>query len=160
MIRRSKDWYLGRTRREQILLAILTALAVGIIAIFLIAAPLIAGIQDARESYDEAVMRHGRIEAKVDALDGGADSRGRPPSGPLADFVRQSAEAAGFALDSNEPAGEGQVAIRIASATPEALFSWLGGLEARGVSIDSLTIDPVDGVNGTLSVSATLRRPA
>ncbi|WP_420605410.1 type II secretion system protein GspM [Novosphingopyxis sp.] len=159
-LHRGRDWYLGRTRREQVLLAAAAAIAAVLIVVFLIAIPLINGVGDARDGYDEAVIRHGRIEAKVDALDGGADSRGRPPTGPLVDFVRQSAEAAGFTLDAADPAGEGQVAIRIASATPEALFGWLGGLEARGLSVENLTVDPAPNNAGTLSIAATLRRPA
>ena len=159
-VHRSRDWYLGRSRREQILLAAAGAISIILIAVFLIGIPLFNGIADARDRYAEAVTRHGRIEAKVDALDGGADSRGRPPTGPLVDFVRQSAEAAGFTLDSADPAGDGQVAIRIGSATPEALFAWLGGLEARGLAVENLNIDPVQSNAGNLAVTATLRRPS
>ena len=43
------------------------------------------------------------------------------------------------------------------SATPEALFGWLNELQARGIAVESLTVDPVDGAPGTLSVGATLR---
>ncbi len=160
VIHRSRDWYLGRTRREQVLLATAGVIVTVLVMVFLIAIPLINGISDARGGYDEAVIRHGRIEAKVDALDGGADSRGRPPAGPLVDFIRQSAQAAGFTLDAAAPAGEGQITIRIASATPEALFGWLGGLEARGISVENLTVDPAANNAGTISVGATLRRPA
>ena len=157
MITRSRDWYLGRTRREQVLLAAAGAICAIVIAVFLIAIPLNNGIDSVKGRYEEAVVRHGRIAAKVDLLAGEDEATGRPPSGPLVDFIRQSAEAAGFTLDAADPAGAGQVSIRIASATPEALFGWLGGLETRGIAVQNLTVDPVEGAPGTISVSATLR---
>ena len=157
MIARSRDWYMGRTKREQVLLAAAGSISAIIIAVFLIAIPLINGIDSAKGRYEEAVVRHGRMAAKVDLLARESEATGRPPSGPLVDFVRQSAKAAGFTLDSADPAGAGEVSIRIASATPEALFAWLGGLEARGIAVRNLTVDPVEGAPGTIGVSATLR---
>ena len=157
MIRRSRDWYLGRTRREQILLAAAGVISVILIAIFLIAIPLNNAIDTARDRYAEAVIRHGRIDAKVEALKGSDGAGGRAPGAPLIDFVRQSAQAAGFTLDSADAAGAGQVTIRIGSATPQAVFEWLGGLESRGVAGDNLTVDPAPNGGGTLSVGATLR---
>lgn len=159
-VHRGRDWFLARTRREQVLVAAAGAIAAGVIIVFLIAIPLINGIADARDRYDEAVVRHGRIEAKVDMLGATSHARGRPPTGPLAGFIRQSAEAAGFTLDSADAVGDGQVAIRIASATPEALFAWLGGLETRGISVDNLVVDAGPAGPGTLSVTATLRKPS
>ena len=70
MIARSRDWYLGRTKREQVLLAAAGAIGAIVIAVFLIAMPLINGIDNAKGRYEEAVVRHGRIAAKVDLLSG------------------------------------------------------------------------------------------
>ncbi len=151
---------MGRTRRERIMLATMGVLTALVIAVYGVALPLINGTQDARSAYAEAVTRHGRIAAKIDALAAMQGGRGGLPSGAFADFIRQSAESAGFTLDNSDPSGPGMVAIRIGSAAPQALFGWLGGLEARGISVDNLTVEPTAPGAGMLTVSATLRRPS
>jgi len=122
--------------------------------------PLDDALSAARERHAEAVVRLATAEARGEAVraalrDGGAT----PLAGPLADTVRARAEAAGFALETLEPAGPDQVRVTIPSARGGALAAWLAQGEAGGVLVDEATLTD----KGDRTVSAVLvlraRRP-
>ena len=78
------------------------------------------------------VVRLGDTEARLDAVKDLQQHQPAPVSGPLADYLRQSAANAGFALSNVEPQNDDRVKITIATARPAALFSWIADLEVAG----------------------------
>ncbi len=155
----AREWFAGRTLRERRLLALGGIVAFFTLGWLLVIRPLADAEIAARARHTEAVERLGEVRNRMAALattDGRlvASARG---IGAVDLYIAQSAAEAGFALDRNDPAGPDRTSVAIATARPQALFGWLGGLEAAGVAIDSLSARPAE-VAGTVAVTATLRR--
>lgn len=140
--------------RERVLIAIMIVLLATVVLWLGVIQPVQDGLTRARANQSIAVDRAGRIAAAAAALKGAPVA---PPQldGSLDQVVAQSAGEAGFTLDSANQAGPGRMTIAIGAAKPAALFAWLAGLEARGIAIETLIVDP--GAGGTVSARATLK---
>jgi general secretion pathway protein M len=79
------------------------------------------------------------------------------PAVPLDQFVGQGAGEAGLTLERAQAQGNDRMEIAIASVRPVALFSWLAGLEAQGVRVESMSARP-SPTAGSVSVQAVLVR--
>ncbi len=134
-------WWRDRSPREQVLLALLAGL-LGIVTLwFGVLRPL-------ADAGDRAAARHATAVsalAEVRSLTGAiraAEARRRPASGtPLLERIRASASAAGFAPETLESNGAGEVSLRIAAIKPMPLLRWIADMEAR------------DGITTTLLAS-------
>lgn len=163
MILSVKDWFVALSPREKALIAILGLLLAATILFYGIYRPLGSALEDARTDHEIAIIRQAQIEAKVALLRGPGIKRadgagGKIFSGPLQNFISQSAGEAGFAVGNNSAQGEGRVALTLDSATPVALFTWLAQLEMQGVGVEDLQITP--NGNATIAASMTLRAAA
>ena len=127
---------------------------VALLALTILWAGIIRPVQDglvsSRERYDAAVVRLATTQGEIDTLQ--EAGRRRPLTGSLADAVRARAEQAGFTLTTLDEQGAGRVHITIQSARPQALSTWLAGLERSGILIDAATLRD----NGDRTVAADL----
>lgn len=155
---RWKTWFDARAPRERwLILIMLGLLAVTIVRVAVIR-PVQDGLASSRERYDDAVIRLGQTQTTVNAIHAIQRGHPQPLGAPLADAVRERAEAAGFTL-AGVDTGADSVRTSIGSAKAGALLGWLAGLEADGVLIDGATIT-ANG-DGTVAAQLTLkaRRP-
>lgn len=154
MIASLRSYWMERSRREQVLLAIMGALVALVIFWLGIVRPVENGLANARARQAEALERNAHVRAKVQSLR--RLPRGPTLTAPLDQLVGQSAGEAGFTLERNQPQGPGRVDIAIASAKPTAFLAWIAALEAQGVSVETLTAHP-SPTAGAISVQAVLR---
>lgn len=148
-------WFAGRSRRERWLVLGAAALALLVLLWLLLVRPLDDALSDARAREGDAVLRLAATQASLDALHAARAGRGVPLTAPLADTVRASADQAGFALASLDPAGPDRVRVGIASAKGGALIGWLARLERDGVLVDAAQL--TDHGDHTLGVDLTLK---
>lgn len=148
-------WFSGRSLRERRLILVAGALALLVLAWAVVIRPLGDALSDAQAREADAVLRLGGAQAAVDAIRAGQANRAASPTGALADIVRTSADQAGFALASLDPAGANRVRVGIASAKGGALIGWLARLERDGVLVDAAQL--TDHGDHTLGVDLTLK---
>lgn len=145
-------WWRDRSVREQrLLLAMFALLAVTVLWLG-IYRPIQNALSAARERHQEAVIRMGEARAQAGALRGLKGVTRLP--GPLAAVVTQAATDAGFANATVAPQGERRVSISIPSARPAPFFSWIAGLETRGIVVERLSSRA--NTDQTLAVDAVL----
>ncbi|MPT47384.1 MAG: type II secretion system protein M [Sphingobium sp.] len=159
-----KIWWLGRARREQILLGAMLVLMAGIILWLGLWRPSQQALRDAALANAEAVERHADMVRKTGWLkqgeggipggNGGASGAG---AASIEQMVTQSAAEAGFTPDRVQAQGMQGVELTIASARSTALLGWITTLEKQGIAIERAMISP-SGANGTVSAQLSFRR--
>ena len=150
-----RAWWRALTLREKRLVAVMMVLVAVVFLWLGIIRPVQDGLARANADHLIAVDRAARIAAAVDALKA-SPARVTPKlDAALDQVVSQSATEGGFTIESSNLVGPDRVTIAIASARASALFGWLAGLEARGVVVETITIQP--GANNTVSVRALLK---
>jgi general secretion pathway protein M len=152
---RLKALWLTRTPRERWLLGIMLALVALVLAWLLILRPLGDMLSAARQRHGEAVAALAEARAQAAAI--GALEKNRPAAvaGPADAAVAAAASAAGFQLSALQPEGPGRVSLAIGAAKPQALFGWIGQLEAQGFIVERLTAS--SNPDRTLSAQIVLR---
>ncbi len=150
MTARLMAWFDGRSRREKWMILAMLALF-GVALIFGIVRPVDEALSSARRRNADAAIRLAQTRAQLDALKVLRRSRPDRLAGPLDAVVRQSADTAGFSLDSVSPDGN-RLRVHIGSARGGALLAWLGGLDEQGVLVDDLNVTD----NGQRAVSADI----
>lgn len=149
-----RQWWSSRTTREQRMLAVMIlciALFFGWLMVWWVGGTL----SDARRRHAEAVIAHAEVAGRAEALKESRRSGVQRLDAPIELVVGQSASETGFVLSRTEPQGTDRVVIAIATARPQALFTWLDGLERRGVVPERLNVRANN--DRTVSVEATLR---
>jgi len=147
-----KIWFDQRTLRERrMLLAMIAMIAITLVwfGLFL---PISDGLSSSRTRLNDAVTRLGEVRAERDAIVELAKDRPQPIPGALADYLRQSAGDAGFALSNVNPQGDDRAQIAIPTARPGALFAWIADLEKAGVIVATVDISN----NGDQTVAAQM----
>jgi general secretion pathway protein M len=152
MIAALKNWFDGRSLREQRMLLAMVAMIVLTIIWFGVFRPISDGLSSSRARLDDAVVRLGKAEAERDAIADLVRNKPQPIPGPLADYIRQSAGDAGFALSNVAPQGDDRVQIAIPTARPGALFAWIAGLQGAGVIVSTIDVSN----NGDQTVAAQM----
>jgi general secretion pathway protein M len=150
MTERLASWFNGRSRREKWMILAMLAL-LGVALVFGISRPVEEALSSARRRNADAAIRLAQTEGQLDALKVLRRTRPERLAGSLEAIVRQSADSAGFSLDSVAPDGN-RLRVHIGSAKGGALLSWLGGLEEQGVLVDDLNVTD----NGQRAVSADI----
>lgn len=161
MMEELKLWWAGRARREQILLAFMLALLLGVVLWMGVWRPSQSGLRAAALANADAVERHGDILRKTRWLKQGGDRKAAPNAtqGAIEPIITQSAAEAGFTPDRVQAQGAERVEITIASARSTALLGWIVALEQQGVVVEKAMITP-SGANGTVSAGLTFRQLA
>ena len=153
-----RDWFLGRTKREQQLILLMLALALPLLAWLLVVRPLSAAYDDALQDHLAAVDRHGRVLAMAEAA---RSSPARPVEAGKADLqliVTEAASQAGITLQGATASGANAVDVTVAGGRATALGQWLAQFEARGITVQQMTMTPQP--DGTVNMSARLVRRA
>lgn len=152
-----REWFSGRSKREQRLLLVMVALAVVTFIWALVIRPMSDAMASERERHTAAVIRLGETQAAIDTLR--QRRLMRPFAGDLADTVRALAGEAGFAIASLDPDGAGGVRVAIPSARGAAMTAWLARVERAGLIVESATL--TDNGDRTVAARLVLRgRPA
>ena len=158
MMERLQTLWDERSPRERWMLGVMFAL-IAVVALWLgILRPIDAAQRSAHDALREATDRNAAIRAKVKLLKSLPQAAGAVDAAvPLDQFIGQSAGEAGLTLERAQPQGADRLDLAIASVRPVALFSWLAGLEARGVRVETMSARP-SPTAGSVSVQAVLVR--
>lgn len=159
MIAALQHWFGALSLREKVMVSVAAALLGIIIAVFLIALPLLTAIEKRQSDYVDALDRRATVEARIaQVADAKAPAAGSLGAGSLQQVISQSAAEAGFALDRADAPAPDTTDIAMAKARAPALMVWLNDWESRGVIIRR--IDMKAGNDGTISMTASLQRPS
>lgn len=158
MMERLKLLWDERSPREQWMLGVMFALLAVVILWLGLLRPLDVARRSAHDALREATDRNAAIRAKVKLLKSLPHIAGAMDvSVPLDQFAGQSAGEAGLTLERAQAQGPDRLDMAIASVRPVALFSWLAGLEAQGVRVETMSARP-SPTAGSVSVQAVLVR--
>jgi general secretion pathway protein M len=150
-----KRWWLGRTARERTLLSAMFVILALTLGWLLLVRPLTASLEDARARHDLAVLRLAEVRSQA-AMIRNLESR-RPPAlpQPLDVLISRSAGEAGFQPASVVMEAPDRAAFTLQAVRPQALFAWLGQMEALGIVVDRLNATP--NADRTIAVQGALR---
>jgi general secretion pathway protein M len=147
--------WLARTARERWLLGVMLALVALVLVWLAILRPLSDMLSAARQRHGEAVTALAEARSQAEAIAALERNRPAPFAGPIDAAVAAAASQAGFQLSGLQPEGAGRVSLAIGAAKPQALFGWVGALEAQGYIVQSLTA--TSNPDRTLSARIVLR---
>lgn len=155
MSARLKVLWLARTPRERWLLGVMLALVGLVLVWLLILRPLSDMLSAARQRHGEAVAALAEARSQAAAIGLLERNRPAPFAGSIDTAVAAAASQAGFQLSGLQAEGQGRVSLAIGAAKPEALFGWIGALEAQGYIVQTLTA--TSNPDRTLSARIVLR---
>lgn len=155
MMENVRNWFVGLSQREKILVGVAGLLLVGLGGYYGVIKPMSGAMETAEKRYVDAVERQARIDSKLAALKQPIGEETAKYSGAIDAFVSQSAGETGIAVGSVTSQSESRVNMVVESAKPTALFGWLARIEREGVSVEALSTNPSG--NGTISATLTLR---
>jgi general secretion pathway protein M len=149
-------WWQARSARERRLIAMMLALAAGLLLWVGVYRPVNAALEDARVRHEQAVANFGAIKARVDLL-------GRNDTATLSATITPEALVSaiaeeGFVAEPPRSLGPGKVELRVSSARATALLGWLARLEAGGVRVETAQVAPASGMD-TVAMQAVLAVP-
>jgi general secretion pathway protein M len=160
MIEQATTWYLGRSKRERVLLGVAGTLTLFAVLAYGVVLPSYSAIKGAERQLDIATERHGRIEARTALAKANPTVAGNiqaTESGALLSaIVSESAAAQGFEIADGVAAGTDEFAFRLASAKAGALLVWITSLEAQGIMLAEIKMRKGDG--GYISADIRLRK--
>jgi general secretion pathway protein M len=152
------DYLTALSKREQILIGIMVGLLLVVVGYYGITRPLFGAIAAAKQDQVEAVLREGRIMAKLDALtaDGTQLRRADGVEGTLDLFARGSLSELGLSPTEVTAMGDTRLRLTITPVSAPTLFGWLANMESRGLVVSELDVKPAEG--STLAAQVTLER--
>jgi general secretion pathway protein M len=151
-----RDWFIGRTKREQQLILLMLAIALPVIAWLLVVRPLSGAYDQALDDHLAAIDRHGRVLALAEAAKSTPTRRVQANKADLQLIVAQAATQAGIALQGANASGANAVDVTVAGGRAAALGQWLAQFEAQGIAIQQMSMIPQP--DGTVNMSARLAR--
>lgn len=149
-------WYRGRSEREQRLLLLMLAVAIPLLLWLLVWRPVTGALDTAWDRHRDAVERHGRVLAAVEAMKGARQPVAAPIAGEIAALAGESAGRSGLTLSSAAAQGPDRASVSIAAGEPRAMLAWLRGLEAQGIAVEDLRMTPAP--DGSVALTAVLAR--
>ena len=153
-----RDWFVARSKREQGLIVLMLAIALPLLAWLLVVRPLSAAYDDALQDHLAAVDRHGRVLALAETA---RSAPSRPVEASKADLqlvVTEAASQAGITLQGATAKGANSVDVTVAGARATVLGQWLAQFEARGITVEQMTMTALP--DGTVNMFARLARRA
>ena len=151
-----RDWFLGRTQREQWLVLLMLAIASPLLAWILVVRPLGAAYDAALDDHLAAIDRRGRVLALAEAAKTAPARRVEGNRADLQLIVTQAAAQAGITLQGANPNGANAVDVAASGGRATALGQWLAQFEAQGIAVQQMTMMPQP--DGTVNMSARLAR--
>jgi general secretion pathway protein M len=158
MIEQCKAWFLGRSPREQWMLAIAGVLLAGVIAVYVLILPGYAAVTAAEKELDVATERRGRIQARA-ALVLASSGKGviaAADGQTMEAIISESAAANGFEIVDAAASGPVEYAFRLPSAKAGALLVWLTNFEPQGLELAEIKMRKSEG--GFVSADVRLRK--
>ena len=152
MIARLRVLWDARSRREQIMLAVMAAALLLTVGWFAVLKPLDGAVKGSQTRLQKAAERFAQ-------LDGAARAGGLPVTSgqPLNAVVDASAAAAGLTIDRRREEADGRLTLWLTRTDPGLMMTWLTGLaRSQGVAVTEMTASRTDG--GLLEVQVTLGR--
>ena len=159
MIEQFKNWFSGRSAREQYMLGVAGGLALLMLIIFGMILPGYNAIGTAEKELDAATKRRGNIEASVALAkaNSGSPTAAVVASGAaLETVIASSATSSGFEIADGAAIGVDEYRFRLASTKASALFAWLTGLESQGIELAQISVRKGEG--GFVTAEIRLRR--
>lgn len=140
------------------MLGVMMALLFGFLGWLLLYRPIVGASHALDTALEVAAERKVSITAKVSELKAVA---ARPQSvasrGPLGAIIAESAAQADLTHDPVAVKSNGRISITLTSARTSQVLSWLAGLEAQGIVIETVTMAPTQPA-GSVTVQAVLFR--
>jgi general secretion pathway protein M len=145
-------WLEARTRREQVLLALMAALLCAFLLLLLVYRPLAEARLEAERRYAQAAREAVAVQQAMSRI------RGLPAAGrssaATADALNAAAQTADVTLARIDPDPAGGVQVAVKGVAPTRVFPWLAELQrSYGLSPRHLTV--IKDEQGSLSVDAT-----
>lgn len=146
-----RDWWAGRTEREQRLLLVLGVILGVLIYWFGLVAPARKAAQSAELRHAAATAELAQVEAGLGQLQALERARGSGRlTGPLEPVLRRTAAETGVGISSVQPS-QGGVSARSESVPPGAFFRWIALLQRQyGVRVSELVL--LKNPDGSLNV--------
>ena len=153
-----RDYLSNLSKREQVLIGIMLGLLLVVVGYYGVTRPLFAAIATAKQNQAEAVLREGRIMAKLDALAAGGTQLRRADAveGTLDLFARGSLSELGISPTEVTAIGDNRLRLTVTPVSAPTLFGWLANMESRGLVVSELDVKPAEG--STLAAQVTLER--
>ncbi len=154
-----REYVANLSKREQILVGIMLGLLLVVVGFYGITRPLVGAIATMKQEQADAVLREGRIMAKIDHLAGQRTQLAKRTTvdGPLDLFVRSSLSELGLSPTEVTAMGGARITLTITPVAAPTLFGWIMAMEARGLVVSDMDLKPAEG--STLSARLTLDRP-
>ena len=151
-------WWNGRTRREQILVGVMTVCLASVLILFGVVRPLQGAARAASERHAAALQTQSEVARNVAAIARmKSPVKSTPRRLPIDAAVNTTAAAAGIALGRVEIDPAGGLRVAAPSVAPTVLFPWLSLLQREhGITATHLAI--VKNETGGLALDATLVR--
>lgn len=156
VVRTRFPWWAARSRRERRMLLALAAVLAFALVWLLVIRPIADARAAAEARLNAAVSELAR--ARADALmlaRSGAGPGGTPVPLPVDGFLMTAGAEAGFTGLQVVADGPARATLSLANVRPQAFFGWLGQMEARGLTVESLSARP--NADQTIAVQAVLR---
>ncbi len=144
-------WMAGRSRREQILLAVLG----GFLVVALLWLAILRPLLDARAAAIGRIAAYETVMVRVRTA-GPLGPSAQPLTGPLASAI--PTQAATFGVIPTVTADGDAAEVTVADARYDSVVPWLAGLEAAGATLSSVRIDR-GSQPGVVNVSLRVSRP-
>lgn len=154
MIDRLRPAWEARSRREQIMLAVMGLAVLLVVGWFAVLVPLNGAVKGSEARLSKAGDRFAQLDAAVRA-------GGLPVTSgqPLQAVVETSAASAGLTIDRRREEADGRLTVWLTGADPGLMMGWLTSLaRGQGVAVSEMTASRTDG--GLLEAQITLQRPA
>ena len=160
IIQQARAWFEGRTRREQILLAIMGVMLIAILGWFAVVTPIQGWRENAAERRIEAADALASVQADVARINAAARSGPTGSGEPIEPLLIRTAEQSGLTLVRQQAESDGAQTAWLEGAPPQAAFGWIATLEAsHGVTVSNLTAlkSPEGGLDLQVSFRQAVR---
>jgi general secretion pathway protein M len=148
-------WWAGRTGREQVLLAVMTAALIAVLGWYGFITPLMATSQAARVRVEKASVQWANLRGLAAGASRSAASGGVAPQV----VVEAAASKVGLPISRHRQDANGRFTIWIAAIDAKILLPWTASLERdSGVKVTDFTASRLD--NGLIEAEITFARAA
>lgn len=117
--------------------------------------PLVAARAEAEARHASASAMLAETRTRIAVVKALAERAPDPLGMPLPEFLRSSAQQAGFSNAQIDPVNGDRARMAIPSARTAALIGWIERLEGQGVFIEQASLRP--NSDSTIAIEATFR---
>jgi general secretion pathway protein M len=150
-----RQWWAGRSLREQRLLLVMFALLGIVLAWLLVVRPLADTLEAQKSRHAEAVAALAEARARADAARQLRGERTATAPRPVDALLSRTANEAGFTDARIAGDGPERATIAVDAARAQAFFAWVRLMERSGLAVESLQART--NPDRTLAVEAAFR---